>query len=110
LTYELPNIADLNRTQYQENLHSIGHSFDRLMTENGDNNIRIPRTRKLSLKPKQMPTTKKGNDKSQNEDILSVPALEKLLGTMMLDAKTKVIKMPFSKTTNVYLSKVLDDL
>jgi len=110
LTYELLRVTDLFITQYQENQHSIGYNIEISNTKESANNIPILRTRKPKGKVEEKATTEKEKDKSDNVDILSIPALEKLLETMMLNAKTKVIKVPYSTTTRVYLSEHFNDL
>ncbi|XP_025203765.1 uncharacterized protein LOC112600685 isoform X2 [Melanaphis sacchari] len=112
LTHELLRVTDLFITQYQQNQHSIGYNLELSHTKETTNNIPILRTRKPRQRPGDEPAPEKDKDKdkSDNVDILSVPALEKLLDTMMPDAKTKVIKVPFSGTVRVYLSEQFNDL
>lgn len=47
---------------------------------------------------------------TDNVDILAIPALEEQLKIMMPNAQTKVIKVPFSSTTRIYLSEYYNDL
>ncbi|CAI6347037.1 unnamed protein product [Macrosiphum euphorbiae] len=108
LTHELLRVTDLFITQYQQNQHTIGYNLELSHTKETTNNIPILRTRKPRQRPGDEATPEK--DKSDNVDILSVPALEKLLDTMMPDAKTKVMKVPFSGTCRVYLSEQFNDL
>lgn len=112
LTHELLRVTDLFITQYQQNQHTIGYNLELSHTKETTNNIPILRTRKPRQRPgdEPAPEKEKEKDKSDNVDILSVPALEKLLDTMMPDAKTKVIKVPFSGTVRVYLSEQFNDL
>ncbi|XP_026805542.1 uncharacterized protein LOC113548713 isoform X3 [Rhopalosiphum maidis] len=112
LTHELLRVTDLFITQYQQNQHSIGYNLELSHTKETTNNIPILRTRKPRQRPgeESAPEKDKDKDKSDNVDILSVPALEKLLDTMMPDAKTRVIKVPFSGTVRVYLSEQFNDL
>jgi len=110
LTHELLRVTDLFITQYQQNQHTIGYNLELSHTKETTNNIPILRTRKPRQRPGDEATSEKDKDKSDNVDILSVPALEKLLDTMMPDAKTKVIKVPFSGTGRVYLSEQFNDL
>ncbi|XP_060849581.1 uncharacterized protein LOC132928718 isoform X3 [Rhopalosiphum padi] len=112
LTHELLRVTDLFITQYQQNQHSIGYNLELSHTKETTNNIPILRTRKPRQRPgeESAPEKDKEKDKSDNVDILSVPALEKLLDTMMPDAKTRVIKVPFSGTVRVYLSEQFNDL
>lgn len=105
-------VTDLFITQYQQNQHTIGYNIELTNTREATNNIPILRNRK----PKQRPGEEsvidkdKEKDKSDNVDILSVPALEKLLETMLINAKTKVVKIPFSSTTRVYLHEHFNDV
>lgn len=46
-----------------------------------------------------------GEDTSDNVDILSVSALQKLLDKTMVNAKTKVIKVAYSATTRIYIQE-----
>ncbi|XP_022168190.1 uncharacterized protein LOC111032231 isoform X4 [Myzus persicae] len=110
LTHELLRVTDLFITQYQQNQHTIGYNLDISQTKEATNNIPILRTRKPRQRPGDELVPEKEKDKSDNVDILSVPALEQLLDTMMPDAKTKVIKVPFSGTVRVYLSEHYTDL
>lgn len=107
LTHELLRVTDLFITQYQQNQHTIGYDLELSPTKKTSDNIPILRTRK----PKHRPGENASEDEVQdNVDILSVPALETLLETMMIGAKTKVLKVPFSLTTRVYLSEIFNDL
>lgn len=110
LTHELLRVTDLFITQYQQNQHTLGYSIDVSHTREPSNNIPILRTRKPKPQPGDLAVTDIDKDKSDNVDILSVPALQKLLQTMMINAKTKVIKIPFSATTRVYLTEHFEDL
>jgi len=110
LTHELLRVTDLFITQYQQNQHTIGYNLELSHTKETTNNIPILRMRKPRHRPGDEPPTDREKDKSDNVDILSVPALEKLLDTMMPDAKTKVIKVPFSGTGRVYLTEQFNDL
>lgn len=108
LTHELLRVTDLFITQYQQNQHTIGYNLELPHLKISSNNIPILRTRKSNQRSGTEPNTE--NDVSDNVDILSVPALEKLLDTMMPDAKTKVIKVPFSGTTRIFLCEHFNDL
>lgn len=108
LTHELLRVTDLFISQYQQNQHEIGYSLELAHTPKTANNIPILRTRKPRQLPDEQPAIENEKDISDNVDILSVPALEKLLETMMVGARTKVVKIPFSKTTRVYLTEHLD--
>jgi len=114
LTHELLRVTDLFITQYQQNQHTIGYNLELSHTKETTNNIPILRNRKPRLRVDDeldlLDMKEKDKDKSDNVDILTVPALEKLLDTMMPDAKTKVIKVPFSGTVRVYLSEQFNDL
>lgn len=110
LTHELLRVTDLFITQYQQNQHCIGYNLELSHTKETTNNIPILRTRKPKQQPDEAASEKDKDYKSDNVDILSVPALEKLLDTMMPDAKTRVIKIPFSGTVRVYLSEQFNDL
>ncbi|XP_025418801.1 uncharacterized protein LOC112689348 isoform X3 [Sipha flava] len=114
LTHELLRVTDTFIAQYQQNQHSIGYNLELSHTkEPGNNHIPILRTRKPRLRPGEEPVAEKEKDKDtadNNVDILSVSALEKLLETMMLGAKTKVIKIPFKGTTRVNLAEQFNDL
>lgn len=105
-------VTDLFITQYQQNQHTIGYNLELSHTKETTNNIPILRTRKPRQRPgeESVSDREKEKDKSDNVDILSVPALEKLLETMMINAKTKVIKIPFASTTRVYLLEHFNDL
>ncbi|CAI6373170.1 unnamed protein product [Macrosiphum euphorbiae] len=107
LTVELLVVTDLFITQYLQNQHILSYNLELPHTKETTNNIPILRTRKSRQLPGVEGTAEEKNDKSNNVDILSVPALEKLLDTMMPDAKTKVIKVPFSGTGRVNLSEQL---
>lgn len=109
LTYELLRVTDLFISQYQQNQQSINYKLD-VSTNEASNNIPILRTRKPKQRPVEGPVTEVDKDKSENVDILSVPALETLLVQSLKKAKTKVIKVPFSATTRVYLSEHFNDL
>lgn len=109
LTHELLRVTDLFITQYQQNQHTIGYNLELENAQEPTNNIPILRIRK----PKQLSgetAPEKDKDKQDNVDILSVPALETLLETMMIGGKSKVIKVPFSATTRVYLAEQFNDL
>lgn len=111
LTHELLRVTDLFISQYQQNQHSIGYNLELSHAREQTNNIPILRTRKPRQQPDVVASENdKEKDKSDNVDILSVPALEKLLDTMMPDAKTRVLKVPFSGTVRVYLSEQFNDL
>ncbi|XP_029341273.1 uncharacterized protein LOC103308797 [Acyrthosiphon pisum] len=107
LTRELLRVTDLLITQYQQNQHTIGYNLE--LSHTKETNIPVLRTIKPQNRPGDEATPEKEKDKSNYVDILSVPALEKLLDTMMPDAKTKVIKVPFSGTNRVYLSEQIHD-
>lgn len=104
LTHELLRVTDLFISQYQQNQLDINYSLDISQSPKTANNIPILRTRKPKQRPDEQPAIENEKDISDNVDILSVPALEKLLVTMLVGARTKVVKVPFSKTTRVYLS------
>lgn len=108
LTHELLRVTDLFITQYQQNQHAIGYNLELSNTKETSNNIPILRTRKPRFGDEHV--NEKDKDKSDNVDILSVPALQKLLETMMLNARTKVVKVPFSGTTRVYLTEHFSDI
>jgi hypothetical protein len=112
LTRELFIATDLFITQYQQNQHSIGYNLELSHTKEKTNYIPILRTRNPRQRPGEEPAPEKhkNQDKSDNVNLLSVPALEKLLNTMMPEAKTGVIKIPFSRTVRVYLSELFNDL
>lgn len=107
-------VTDTFIAQYQQNQHSIGYNLELSHTnEPGNNYIPILRTRKPRLRPDEEPVAELEKDKDSSEnnvDILSVSALEKLLETMMIGAKTKVIKIPFKGTTRVNLAEQFNDL
>ncbi|XP_060847694.1 uncharacterized protein LOC132927220 isoform X2 [Rhopalosiphum padi] len=107
LTLELLRVTDIFITQYQQNQHSIGNNLELFHTKEKTNYIPILRTRKPRQRPGEEPAPEKDKNKNISDDVhlLSVPVLEKLLDTMMPDAKTRVIKVPFSKTVRVYLSE-----
>ncbi|XP_050422120.1 uncharacterized protein LOC126834328 isoform X3 [Adelges cooleyi] len=108
LTHELLRVTDLFITQYQQNQHTIGYNLELSHTKETSNNIPILRTRKK--KDQSGEATSDKDEKQDSVDILSVPALETLLETMMIGAKTKVIKVPFSATNRVYLAEQFNDL
>lgn len=111
ITNELLRVTDLFITQYQESQQSMGYSLELSNTKEPGNNIPILRTRKPRQPLGEEPlSSEKDQDKSNNVDILSVTALETLLETMMVNAKTKVIKIPFSSTTRIYLAEQFKDL
>lgn len=110
LTHELLRVTDLFLTQYQQNQHIIGYDLELSHTKEPSNNIPILRTRKPRHRPVKESDKDKDKDKSDDVDILSVPTLEKLLESMMINAKTKVVKVPFSATTRVYLLEHFNDL
>jgi len=88
-----------------------GYNLDLFHAEETTNNISILRTIKDQQRPGDEATPGKEKDKSVTiVDVYSIPALEKLLDTMMPDAKTKVIKVPFSRAGRVYLSEQFNDL
>ncbi|XP_026818447.1 uncharacterized protein LOC113557236 isoform X2 [Rhopalosiphum maidis] len=106
LTLELLRVTDLYITQYQQIQHSIGNNLELSHTKEKTNYIPILRTRKPRQRPEEpAPEKDKNKDISDDVHLLSVPVLEKLLDTMMPDAKTRVIKVPFSRTVRVYLSE-----
>lgn len=45
-------------------------------------------------------------DENIDAEILSLPALRKLLKEMLVNTKTKVIKVHFAGTTRVYLKSI----
>ncbi|XP_026816770.1 uncharacterized protein LOC113556173 [Rhopalosiphum maidis] len=110
LTLELLRVTDLFITQYQQNQHSIGNNLE--LSHTKETTIPIRRTRKPRQRPEEEPALKNGKDEDKSDivDLHSVFALEKLLATMMPDAKTRVIKIPFSGTVRVYLSELFNDL
>ncbi|VVC43512.1 Methyl-CpG DNA binding,F-box domain,Leucine-rich repeat domain, L domain-like,DNA-binding domain [Cinara cedri] len=110
LTHELLRVTDLFITQYQQNQHNLGYSIDMSQTREPSNNIPILRSRKPKSQPEDLEISEIDTDKSDNVDILSVPSLQGWLDSMMVNAKTKVIKIPFSATTRAYLSEQFDDL
>jgi len=98
-------------TQYQQKQHAIGYDLELSnTTTDTTNNIPILRVRKPRRRPGEESTSDLDKDTSDNVDILSVPALEKLLETIFLNAKTKVVKVPFTATTRVYLTDHFNDL
>ncbi|XP_008179815.2 uncharacterized protein LOC100571833 [Acyrthosiphon pisum] len=110
LTHELLRVTDLFITQYLQNRHTIGYNLELSHTNKTTDNIPILRTRRHRQQPDDQTTPEKENPESDNVDILSVPDLEKMLETMMPNAKTKIVKVPFSGTTRVYLSDHLNNL
>jgi len=110
LTNELLRVTDLFISQYQENKHSIGYHLELNDAGQGSNNIPILKSRKPKQKFEEADSAPENDQKSDNVDIMSVPALEKLLETIMVCAKTKLIKVAFSGTTRVYLSDYFNDL
>ncbi|XP_060857659.1 uncharacterized protein LOC132935201 [Metopolophium dirhodum] len=110
LTHELLRVTDLFIAQYQQNQHIFGYKLDLTHTKEANNNIPILRSRIPQQRPVDEATTKKEEDKLDNVNILSVPDLEKLLDTMMPDAKIRVIKVPFSGTSRVYLIDQFNDI
>lgn len=48
--------------------------------------------------------------KNYNVNVLSVPDFEKLIESMMVCAKTKIIKVAFCRTTRVYVSSYFNDI
>ncbi|XP_026806541.1 uncharacterized protein LOC113549442 [Rhopalosiphum maidis] len=107
LTRELLNVTDIFITTCQQNQHIIGYNLELSHINENTNYIPILRTRKPRQRPEEESAPK--NDKNKNKlneiNFLSVPDLEKLLDTMMPNAKTRVIKVPFSRTVRVYLSE-----
>lgn len=95
-------------SQYQQNEHEIGYRLDLTHIPTNSDNLPVLRTRK----PKQRSSEERAleNEKviSDNVDILSVDGLEKLLKTILVDAKVKIVKIPFAKTTRTYLSEHFD--
>ncbi|CAI6373174.1 unnamed protein product [Macrosiphum euphorbiae] len=110
LTHELLRYTDIFIPQYQQYKHANGYTFELSHSKETTNNIPIIRKRKPTQRPGDEVTLKKKKDELDNLDIFSVPHLEKLLDNMMPDAKTKVIKVPFSETGRVYLSELFNDL
>lgn len=111
LTHELLRVTDLFITQYQQNQHTIGYNLELSHTKETTNNIPILRIRKPRQRDgDESEKDKVYQDKSDNVDILSVPALEKLLDTMMPNTKSRVLKVPFSSTTRVYLTEQFPEL
>ncbi|XP_060843940.1 uncharacterized protein LOC132923945 [Rhopalosiphum padi] len=107
LTLELLRVTDIIIPAYQQNQHSIGNNLELPHTKEKTNYIPILKTRKPRQRPGEEPAPEKDKKKDKLDDInlLSVPDLEKLLDTMIPDAKTRVIKIPFSRTVRVYLSE-----
>ncbi|VVC34532.1 Methyl-CpG DNA binding,Helitron helicase-like domain,Leucine-rich repeat domain, L domain-like,DNA- [Cinara cedri] len=95
-------------TLHHQNQHNIGYSIDMPHTREPRNNIPILRSRKLQLRDEDF--LEIVEDPSNYLDLISVPCLQSWLDSMMVNAKTKVIKIPFSSTTGVYLSEQFDDL
>lgn len=106
MTYELLRVTDLFISQYRANKHAIGYQLELSDSTDQSNSIPILRVRK----PKQQLKEVTSSEKSDNVDIISVPALEKLLETMLVCAKTKLVKIAFSATTRMYLSDYFNDL
>jgi len=98
-TREIILATDIFKTQF-----SIGYNLESSHTNETTFNISILRTRKPRQRPGDEATTE------NYVDLLSYPALIKLLNTMMPDTKTKVIQVPFSKTGRVYLNEEFNDL
>lgn len=71
------------------------------------NNIPILKTRKSSQRSRTDDNTE--NDTSDNIDIVPIPTIKKLLNTMMPDVKIKIIKVPFSQTTRIYICKLFNN-
>jgi len=105
LTHELLRVTDLFIAQYQQNPDAYGHKLDLSSTNEAANNIPILISGMTHQRPVDEATTEKEEDKLNNVNILSVPALEKLLDTMMPDAKIRVIKVPFTGISRVYLTE-----
>ncbi|XP_026806402.1 uncharacterized protein LOC113549344 [Rhopalosiphum maidis] len=112
LTRELLLATDLFITKYQQNQHNIDYNLELSHTKEKTNYIPILRTRKPRQRLGEEPAPKKdkNQDKSDDVNLVSISDLEKLLDTMMPDAKTGVIKVPFSRTVRVYLSELFNDL
>lgn len=110
LTNELLRVTDLFISQYQENKHSIGYHLELNDTGQEASHIPILKSRRPKPQSEDDNSDLENDQKSDNVDIMSVSALEKLLETMMVCAKTKLIKVAFSGTTRVYLSDYFNDL
>lgn len=109
ITNELLRVTDLFISQYHQNQH-IGYNLELSNTSKPSNNIPILRIRKGNLQPDDSASESENEKTTDNVDILSIPALEKLLDTIFIRAKTKVIKIPFAGTTRVYLADQFNEI
>lgn len=109
ITNELLRVTDLFISQYHQN-QNVGYNLELSNTSKPSNNIPILRIRKGKLQSNDSAPELDNEKKSDNVDILSIPALEKLLDTIFISAKTKVIKIPFAGTTRVYLADQFDEI
>jgi len=111
LTDELIKVTHLFITQCLQNPNSINFNLELPNTKGSTSNIPILKTKKAELKQgEEKPSTKKQKANSDNVSIISVASLKNLLDKMMLSAKIKVIKIPYSRITRVYLSEEFNDL
>jgi len=99
LTDELIKVTDIYLTKCLHNPNSINLNLELPNAEGSISNIPI-------LQGEENPFTAN----SGNVSITSVATLKNLLEIMMLSAKIKVIKIPYSKITRVYLSEEFNDL
>ncbi|VVC36555.1 Leucine-rich repeat domain, L domain-like [Cinara cedri] len=112
LTKELLRVTDLFIKQYSQNRQNrlnLGYNIDMPETK-PYNNIPILRSKIPKPQPEGLKTTEIDKEKSNNINMLSVPALRDWLDLVMINANTKVIKIPYSATTRVYLSVEFDNL
>lgn len=95
--------------QYRENEHELGYKLDLThIPVDSTENIPVLKTRKPKRSNEER-ALEIEIDKFDNVEILSVTALEKLLESLLVNAKVKILKIPFSKTTRTYLYECFDN-
>ncbi|XP_022172124.1 uncharacterized protein LOC111034968 isoform X2 [Myzus persicae] len=113
ITHEFLRVTDMFLTQFKQNRHMDDNNLESFPIDETTNYIPILGTRKPSQQSGDEPAPEKEKKKvNSDKDItmLTVPNLEKMLDTMMPNAKTRVIKVPFSRTVRTYLRDQFNDL
>lgn len=110
LTDQLIRVTDLLLEKYSRKEEPILASINVSNTIEPGNNISIRSIRKPRQLPGEEDPLSSGNNQNATINVISVTDFTKLLKKIMINTKTKVIKLPYQSTTNVYLGSLFNDL
>ncbi|VVC34525.1 Methyl-CpG DNA binding,F-box domain,Leucine-rich repeat domain, L domain-like,DNA-binding domain [Cinara cedri] len=112
ITEEVLDMGDVYIADNIKNQRSLGYIMGKPQTREPKNNVPISRSRKLQPQPED-PGREEEDFYSDEEDdvqILTVSFLQYWLNSIMLKAKCKVIRVPYTDDNEIYLSKQFNDL